>query len=187
MAAQPLQLEEVGRLTGLLLEGVLVPEDRARLERMLLADPAALEYYQDYVDVHCLLHWQHGLAEDREAGELGVRDSGFGIRDSEPTVGTANVVGAAVELPRQPHIPSPEPPTPLFIPSLYPLSSSLPPPFVGGPVFSYMVATLILGMLLLGAWAYKVTHYRTVCPITAGAAIDAARRRRCNLSAGLPA
>ena len=28
------------------------------LEEMLLADPAALEYYSDYVDVHCLLHWQ---------------------------------------------------------------------------------------------------------------------------------
>lgn len=77
MAEHPLQLEEVGRLTGLLLEGALGPEDRRRLEETLLADPAALEYYQDYVDVHCLLHWQHGLPEER-----GVRDQRRGLADS---------------------------------------------------------------------------------------------------------
>ncbi len=39
-------------------------------------------------------------------------------------------------------------------------SSPFSPLTIGGPAFSYMVATLILAMLLLGAWAYKVSHYR---------------------------
>ena len=48
-----------------------------------------------------------------------------------------------------------EPPPVLFpSPSLSPLS----PPFVGGPVFSYMVASVVLCMMLLSAWAYKITR-----------------------------
>ncbi|MBN1394305.1 MAG: NPCBM/NEW2 domain-containing protein [Pirellulales bacterium] len=39
-----------------------------------------------------------------------------------------------------------------------PLFSSLTPSFVGGPVFSYMVATVVLCLMLLGAWAYKITR-----------------------------
>lgn len=30
--------------------------------------------------------------------------------------------------------------------------------FVGGPVFSYMVATVAMCAMLLGAWAYKIKH-----------------------------
>ena len=41
---------------------------------MLLADPAALDYYQDYVDVHCLLHWQHGPGETSASQRSGIRD-----------------------------------------------------------------------------------------------------------------
>ena len=93
---------------------------------------------------------------------IGVRGSGFGVRDSGFGIGVQSDVGAAVELPHHPALesrsPSPEPRTPPFIPSLSPLPSPLSSPFVGGPVFSYMVATLILGVMLLGAWAYKVTH-----------------------------
>ena len=40
---------------------------------------------------------------------------------------------------------------------LSPPRSSLSPDFVGGPVFSYMVATLVLCLMLLGAWAHKVS------------------------------
>lgn len=36
----------------------------------------------------------------------------------------------------------------------YPLSAN----FVGGPVFSYMVATVVLCMMMLSAWAYKITR-----------------------------
>ena len=47
---------------------------------------------------------------------------------------------------------------PLVVPSLSPLLSPLSSPFVGGPVFSYMVATLVLCVMILGAWAYKITR-----------------------------
>ncbi|MBN1393880.1 MAG: hypothetical protein JW959_02530, partial [Pirellulales bacterium] len=36
--------------------------------------------------------------------------------------------------------------------SLSPISSPLSPSFVGGPVFSYMVATVVLCLMLLGGW-----------------------------------
>ena len=49
------------------------------------------------------------------------------------------------------------------VPPLFsPLSTPGPSAFIGGPVFSYMVATLILGVMLLGAWAYTITHYQQV-------------------------
>ncbi|MBN1393684.1 MAG: NPCBM/NEW2 domain-containing protein [Pirellulales bacterium] len=38
----------------------------------------------------------------------------------------------------------------------YPLSAN----FIGGPVFSYMVASVVLCLMLLGAWAYKISHVR---------------------------
>ncbi|MBN1396135.1 MAG: hypothetical protein JW959_14025, partial [Pirellulales bacterium] len=44
--------------------------------------------------------------------------------------------------------------------SLSPLASPLSTPFVGGPAFSYMVATVVLCLMLLGGWAYKVSHVR---------------------------
>ncbi|MBN1394365.1 MAG: hypothetical protein JW959_05035 [Pirellulales bacterium] len=52
----------------------------------------------------------------------------------------------------------------LAIPSLSPLSFTLSPSFVGGPVFSYMVATVVLCLMLLGAWAYKISHIRSIAP-----------------------
>ncbi|MBN1395853.1 MAG: hypothetical protein JW959_12595, partial [Pirellulales bacterium] len=117
MSTGQLQLEEVGRLTGLLLEGALDAEDRRRLEETLLADPAALQYYQNYVDIHSLLHWQYGLSEACGAKDLIQQDS-------------------EVSAP----------------PTLFPLPSPLSSSFVGGPVFSYMVASVVLCLMLLGAW-----------------------------------
>ncbi len=160
MAEQQLQLEEVGRLTGLLLEGALGSEDRRRLEETLLADHAALEYYQDYVDVHCLLHWQHGLPEER-----GVRDQRQGLAGSPASdlpVGAAveHPVGAAVELPHQldpdPRTPNPEPPFPTLSTTHYPL----PTPFVGSWAFSCMVSAVIVCVMLLVFWAIKVTPHQ---------------------------
>ena len=46
--------------------------------------------------------------------------------------------------------------TPPLTTSHYPLATN----FVGSGVFSYMVATVILGVMLLGAWAFRVSHYR---------------------------
>ena len=49
------------------------------------SDPAAVEYYQDYLDVHVLLHWQHGLAEEQQAcGEPRARSDGRGEEGLSP-------------------------------------------------------------------------------------------------------
>ncbi|MBN1394679.1 MAG: hypothetical protein JW959_06620 [Pirellulales bacterium] len=50
--------------------------------------------------------------------------------------------------------------SPLEISTLSPLPSPLSPLAVGGPLFSYMVATVVLCLMLLGAWAYKISHVR---------------------------
>ncbi len=67
MAARASQFEELGRLIAGLLDGGLEAADRRRLEELLLSDPAAMAYYQDYLDVHVLLHWQQELAEEETA------------------------------------------------------------------------------------------------------------------------
>ncbi len=117
-------------------------------------------------------------AIDGEEG-FGIRDSGFGIQSSgslsvgaavEHPVGAAveHPVGAAVELPNQldpePQIPesrtpNPEPPFPTLSTTHYPLPTS---DFVGSWAFSCMVATVIMGVMLLVFWAMKVTHHQHI-------------------------
>jgi hypothetical protein len=152
MAEHPNHLEEVGRLAGLLLEGELGPPDRRRLEEMLLADHAALEYYQDYVDVHCLLHWQHGQADVGSVMELPDACSAVDLSD----------VGSAVELPdRSGEIPNPIPFIPPIILDLSPavrhsIAAQVFSP--GGFLFSYTMSALIVGIALLVGWTWKI-HY----------------------------
>ncbi|MBN1395090.1 MAG: NPCBM/NEW2 domain-containing protein [Pirellulales bacterium] len=55
-----------------------------------------------------------------------------------------------------------ETPPVISLPPLSPLHSPLSPFFVGGPVFSYMVATVVLCLMLLGAWAYKINYERNI-------------------------
>lgn len=43
-------------------------------------------------------------------------------------------------------------------PFISPLPNSFSPSFVDRPVFSYMVASVVLCVMLLSAWAYKITH-----------------------------
>ena len=141
MPEPPNHLEEVGRLTGLLLEGALGPADRRRLEEMLLADPAALEYYSDYVDVHCLLHWQHVQAESGEQ----VVDGGEGSEtaNQQSTISNQQSIVPPIILDL-----SPAPHTPFF---------NLNSP-VGGFLFSYTTAAVILVLALLVGWTWKI-HY----------------------------
>ena len=70
MTEQAHHLDEVGRLAALLLDGEFDSEDRRRLEQMLSSDEESLSYYENYVEIHSLLHWQHGLAERCETGFL---------------------------------------------------------------------------------------------------------------------
>ena len=141
MAEHPNHLEEVGRLAGLLLEGALGPAERRRLEELLLADPAALEYYSDYVDVHCLLHWQHGQTESEQRAEGGGQRSETADQQSTSDNQQSFVPPIILDL-------SPGPRSPLFT-----LHSS-----VGGFLFSYTAAALLLGLALSVGWSWKVRN-----------------------------
>ena len=162
------QPDELSALLIALTDGDMDREQFARLQSLLAKNADAQRYFRQYMRLCAFLEFERAEAGSEQAelgneengdSRLGGRDSGVGRRDSRQRV------GAAVELPLQPDVLSfqPEPrspnPEPLFsIPSLAPRPSPLSSPFVGGPVFSYMVATLIVGMMLLGAWAYKISH-----------------------------
>ena len=134
MAADTSQFEELGRLIAALLDGGLEAAERRRLEDMLLSDPAAVAYYQDYLDVHVLLHWQQGLAEEQPAcGGSGTRDEGPVAEGLSP----ASAGGRPIH-------PS------SFILHPFVVLESL----AGSAVLSYLVAVVLLGagVLLAGAW-----------------------------------
>ena len=142
-------------LLNKLCEAELAPNEAADLERLICENPAVCRLYLRYVDLHVELRRRYGCAvghavNDWPDGERGNTKLGM-MNDEEGMINDES-----------------EPPesfthTSSFIPhsSSFPLSPSPAPlssPFIGGPVFSYMVATVILGMMLLGAWAYKISH-----------------------------
>ncbi len=71
-------------------------------------------------------------------------------------------IDEGVELPHQldPEPQIPEPPFPTLSTTHYPLPTSHFS--VGSWAFSYMVATVIMGMMLLGFWAYEITHHQHI-------------------------
>ncbi len=105
-----------------------------RLEAALRGDERLRDLYLDYFRLHAELLRTVRLERARE-----------------------NVIKSM----RQPVPPAAQP---IVLDLSSPLSSPLSPlpSFVGGPVFSYMVATVFLGLMLLGAWAYTVTHYQQI-------------------------
>ncbi len=173
MSARPDWHAELHDLLDRLYDGGFDDPDRLRLNELLRAGAPQREYFITYMDVHSRLAWDGGqrdVGESRVMADLPAIDGeeGFGVRDS----GSLSV-GAAVELPLQhnvelphrhdpePRIPSPEPLVSPF-PSLSTTHYPLPTPFVGGPVFSFLTAAVILGVMLLGAWAYKITHHQHI-------------------------
>ena len=158
-------------LTAALCDGSISAEDLEQLEAMLRDDEGARLFFAAYMDLHGRLLWRfRSGGQDEGRGARGERPRIAGTQrleheecfaDSLPTPESAfsPEVGSAVKLPYRlegglPHSNLSPPPSPF---------SS---PFVGGPVFSYMAATLIVGMMLLGAWVYKVSHYRQIVGAT---------------------
>ena len=157
---------ELWELASRSCNDALRPEDLTRLESLLAEDPQARRFYGIYMLMHAELAWRfRGGGQTATAGQgvagspaieersgIGDRVSGFGVGDQELDAdGFAPAAEVAGPLPSA----VPFPPSPL-ITGHYPPTTN----FVGGPVFSYMVATLIVGVMLLSAWAYKVTHIR---------------------------
>ena len=136
-------------------DGWLAPDERQELLNLLRNDPQARAAYAEQAILHSLLFHKARGGDGRGVGNLGFGDLEIWRFGDLP-----QDVGAAVGLPPHPESRVPSPESPLHFHPLSPLPSPLSPPFVGGPVFSYMVATVILGVMLLGAWAYTITHYR---------------------------
>ncbi len=163
MTVAPNYHSELYELAGAQCEGTMVADQVARLEELVLGDGRLRRMYILYMHVHA-------CAERRGAGGKGRGMAGLPAIDLSVSTGAAveHPVGAAVELPLQPEprTPSPEPPFPTLSTTNYPL----PTPFVGSWAFSYMVATVIMGVMLLVFWAMKVTHHQHIAEAPAQSA-----------------
>ncbi|MBN1395824.1 MAG: hypothetical protein JW959_12450 [Pirellulales bacterium] len=121
-------------LFGALCNGRITAEEQRRLSGRLLADPEARSCYVKYMDLHLALM------------DLEVVGDGSDLLCIEDQQTSKLAIS--------------EPPLAVFPLSL--LASPLSPSFVGGPVFSYMVASVILCVMLLGAWVYKINHVHNI-------------------------
>ncbi|MBU4272201.1 MAG: hypothetical protein KKA28_10100, partial [Planctomycetes bacterium] len=162
---------DLDRLLDRVLDGLHSEEDSRQLNEILRTGVEACRRYVAYMELHGRLTWGDGI---RAGSERGTSDEGLvgdgrgmvGLPTIDVSVGAAvqHPVGAAVQLPHQPESRTPNPESPVFpFPSLstthYPLPTS---DFVGSWSFACMVATVIVGAMLLGFWAIKVTHHQHI-------------------------
>ncbi|MBN1393688.1 MAG: hypothetical protein JW959_01465 [Pirellulales bacterium] len=120
--------------------------DELRALEQAAADPASMRLLVDYLQLNTDLQWliyRQSNAE-RCLAMLGIEPARDPFSRREEDLKTID--------------------PPLAVPSLSPLPSPLSPSFVGGPVFSYIVATVVLCLMLLGGWAYKVSHVSPSMP-----------------------
>ena len=134
-----LQHDELRDLLIALTDGEI---DRVRFDRLqaiLSQDASAQAYFRRYIRLCALLEFDRAESEGESLVD----------RNDEEWTSLGEVTEcheSTVPFPSLSPFPSPST-------THYPLSTN----FVGGPVFSYMVATVVLCAMLLSAWAYKVT------------------------------
>ncbi len=145
--------DELMELVVLYLEGRLTGPQRDRLNSLLAEDPCNRDTFVAVCTHASLLASCVGIDEgvDEDVEGLG-------------TVGSPAIdlpVGAAVEPPsgQWSRTPNPEPPFPTLSTTHYPLPTS---DFVGSWAFSCMVATVIMGVMLLVCWAIEVNHHQHI-------------------------
>ncbi len=146
-------LRQLDVLLDRVLDGLYTEEEARQLNDVLRTDMDACRRYVQYVKLHGRLTWGDGLKagaegspHQREANSAGADPAACGFAPDAEFPPAAEAAG-------------PPPPAVPFL--LSPLTTSRYPPatnFVGGPVFSYMVATLILAVMLLSAWAYNISR-----------------------------
>jgi hypothetical protein len=130
---------EFESLLAAAIDGRLSESDRARLERMLEEDGEARESYIDQVVLHAMLRWEHALPLGIEANNSDARTTAT----DDPASGEVPVEIA----------------TPLF-PVLLDTPASPHSVFsvpLGGFLFSYAVAAVIVAAGILLGWAYHVS------------------------------
>ncbi|MBN1394995.1 MAG: hypothetical protein JW959_08225, partial [Pirellulales bacterium] len=130
MGLSPRQTAELHELLWQLRTGNATTKELARLERLVCEDPRARAIYVRYMHLCADLYWNGS----ETCKGPGARGEGRETADLE--------IGRFGDLAKA------EPPLAIPSPSSFP--SPLLTPFVGGPVFSYMVATVVLCLMLLG-------------------------------------
>ena len=136
-----------------LCDGSISESDATRLDELLCNDAAARWEYLCYLDVHAGLGLI-GAKGNNSSGVLG----GRGLGTSVPrVVGSGQrAVGSNQRLDSASH------PSPFIIcpsPTIHDPLSAIHP-FIGGVVFSYLAAALILGMAMLIAGLWKLPDYQ---------------------------
>ncbi|NLF08616.1 MAG: hypothetical protein GX594_11660 [Pirellulaceae bacterium] len=144
-------------LTEAMCDGSIAPDQLETLESLLRESEEARLFYSAYMDVHGRLLWRFRSGAETELHAAGgqtdaAADSTIGGRDSTFPDSDALEPGVT-EIFQSPASRS------NYIP-YYSQSQSPGIFYVGGPVFSYMVASVFMCFLLLGFWAYKLPSDR---------------------------
>ncbi len=167
---------DLDQLLDRVLDGLHSKEDSRQLNDILRTDVNACRRYVAYMKLHGRLTWGEG----RGSGDEGRGMAGSPAIDLPVGAAVEHPVGTAVELPsgQWPRTPNPEAPIPPIVLDLsstthYPLPTSHFS--VGSWAFSYMVATVIMGVMLLGFWAYEITHHQHIAEAPSQSAPSDAR------------
>ena len=119
--------------------GSLSAEQTSEFEQLLRDDSRAMDEFVLYMEIHSRIAWN-------------TRAQGSKNQDQTDLSANEHLGGDIVSASRV----KKEKSYPPFI-ALSPAATPASTPFIGGPVFSYMVASVVLCMMILGSWAYKVT------------------------------
>ncbi len=147
------QPDELSELLIALTDGDINQRQFVHLQNLLSQDADAQTYFRQYMRLCALLEFERATAKD-EQSEL--RGDGNG----NSAAGISGFSGL--------ESPLPNPPFPTLSTTNYPLPTSHFS--VGSWAFSCMVATVIMGVMLLVFWAMKVTHHQHIAEAPAQSA-----------------
>ena len=160
------KIAELEQLLWQMRDGVIDAAGRARIEALVTGDAAVRRFYVRYSMLCGGLRW---LNSQEEGSGFRVQRSGndeCGVLNDELAAGqpVIDIHHSSFSIhhsgPRPSDVPGPEP---IIAPIIIDTSPSAEPPLFstlfapGGWLFSYAAATVITGMAILGAWAYKVS------------------------------
>ena len=142
----PLADDRLWALTAAFCDGTISPEELDHLDALLRGSEDARLFYAAYMDLHGRLQWRfrggrrgRGEREERrgDGGEAAFADNQPSTINGQPSTIAPIIIEAS----------------PTLRPSFFTLHSPL-----GGFLFSYTVAALIVGLGLLIGWACKVSY-----------------------------
>ncbi len=163
---------ELSTLLPAMLDGEMSDAEQARLADLLRDNPQAQQVYLDFCWTHALLRRELGVYGEVPFGAAGFSPPSEVHGDSQLNGGVRDIMSSDTRTP------NPEPPVPPIVLDLsstthYPLPTSHFS--VGSWAFSYMVATVIMGVAILGFWAYKITHHQHIAEAPSQSAPSDAR------------